>query len=208
MPTPSQTFDAALTDFRARLKASIDKELIDRWLADGRAEQIWEKIQRHTPDLTAPNLIQQVIRARRSAAASVVRLFGSHLVPGFNAEWEAHVPKLRKHLREVLKGSPSTINPFYVWRQLAWAAQDVLLLWDHYLGGSDQVTFNLKREGSNQDRSRAAFEVLMSDFFQKHSKRKFKLHEVVGVLSEIAIPGRRVDRDNVVGRQRRRRPKT
>jgi hypothetical protein len=125
---------------------------------------------------------------------------------GFNAAWDAHVLELRKYLREVLKGRPSTINPFYVQQRLDWAAEDIISLWNsHLISAPDQVTFNLKREGSNEDRSRAAFFQLMTHFFQKHCA--LKLPEEVAVLTEVAIPGKEIHGDDVTNALKQRRSK-
>jgi hypothetical protein len=70
-----------------------------------------------------------------------------------------------------------------------------------------KVIFPLMAQGTTTDRERDVFERLMGDFFQKHTKRKLTLDEVVAVLSEIAFPGKPVDPANILARRRRRRPK-
>jgi hypothetical protein len=209
-------------------RSSADMQLLERLLDDPRVEEVWQTIHSHAPDLLAADLIEQIIFARRSAAASVYRVHGviakkqdrkkqdrkrggGRKAQGFNAAWDAHVRELRKYLRRVLKGAPSKINPFYVWQRLDWAAEDILSLWHSYnLGASNQVTFNLNRQGSNEDRARNAFVELAIEFFRKHTGRETLEKEVltgITVLTEIAIPGKEPDPETIARSERRKRTK-
>jgi hypothetical protein len=176
------------------------------------SEKSWRTIRQNIPALSAEDLIAQVLKARWSAVGSVNRVFGvaatepgrPPVLRGFNAEWAEFLPALRSDLRRKLSGTPLAVD---VAAALEWAASDVRQLHDRYFGHGNQVQFPFKRQGPNDDRARDAFEELMGEFFQKHTKRKLKLHEVVAVLSEIAIPGEPVDPESIARRQSRRRPK-
>jgi hypothetical protein len=189
--------------------------ILNRWISDDRAEGIWQQIHRHAPDLSAAELIQQVISARRSAVASVNRVLGStvtlrgrtHTLKGFNAELAAVLRTLKRELPKQLSGSPASINAIAVAEFLEDAAHQIRIL-HLMLDHSDQMNFPLIRQGSNDDRAHAAFEELMGEFFQKHNKRKLKFQEVVAVLSKIAIPGKAVDPESITRRQSRRRKKS
>jgi uncharacterized protein YhfF len=192
-----------------------DTELLNRWIADDRAEGIWQQVHRHAPDLPAEELIQQVISARRSAVASVNRVLGftvqlrgrTHTLKSFNVELAEMLRTLKRELPKQLSGPPASIDAIAVAEFLEDAAHQIRIL--HLrLDHSDQVSFPLIRQGSNDDRAHAAFEELMGEFFQKHNKRKLKLQEAVAVLSEIAIPGKAVDPESIIRRQSRRRQKS
>ena len=81
MRAPSAPFHAGLDEYVAVRKrlASTDRELIDRWKADDRAEDLWSEIQAAAaPDhpIAAVELIQTVVTARRTIQAAVNRMFG------------------------------------------------------------------------------------------------------------------------------------
>jgi hypothetical protein len=207
MRAPVQTFKSELAAFRARPTSPCGKAVegvLDRWRDDDRVEKVWQKIQRHAPNLAAAVLIKQVLDARWSAVGSVNRQIGAPGARGFNAEWSEFLPTLKKRLNRKLSSSPPPLA-VDVAVALELAAAEVRMIHDCYFGHSDQVPFPLKREGSNEDRSRAAFYKLMTDFFQKHCS--LKLPEEVAVLAEVAIPGKEVHADNVTNVLKPRRPK-
>jgi hypothetical protein len=229
VPTPS--FLSELTVFRNGLhpprkpgsrgpdglgnRNSADMELLGRWISEDRAEEVWETIAHKAPTLLPTEFIQAVLKARRSAGASVNRTFGtvspkwrgplpsipsgSRRVtnsdvknPGFN-DWFAD---LRKRIAKRLSAPRASTSPIEIAEFLEDAAGEVRDLHRRYFGFSDQVTFRLKRQGSNDDRSRAAFYVLMSAYFQKHCGGKH--YAEIAVLAEIAFPGKEVDEDDVI----------
>src|SRR5262245_30324806 len=93
MRAPPRSFKDELVAFRANRKTtarpadsgplgignrnSADTQLLDRWLADERTNDIWQKIRRRAPNLVPADFIQAVLNARRSAVASVNRRFGT-----------------------------------------------------------------------------------------------------------------------------------
>jgi hypothetical protein len=208
MRAPTPTFRNELTAFLAGRKPpavpggignrnSADTALMKRWLDDDRADEIWTQIKLKAPNLTPTEFIQAVLKARRSAAASVSRIFGASLprgekLPGFNAEWLEFLPILKKRIIRQL-GFPSALPPTKAAEILEDAAREIRTLHQSYFGFSDQVEFGLSRESSN--RSRTAFYRIIRDFLQKHCGEN--LDYVVAVLSEIAFPGKEIDAENV-----------
>jgi hypothetical protein len=207
MRAPVQTFKSELAAFRARPTRPRGKAVdgvLDRWRDDDRAEKVWQKIRRHAPNLPAADLIRQVLDARWSAAGSVARVFGAPGTRGFNAEWAEFLPTLKKRLNRELSSPPLPLA-VDVAVALERAAAEVRMIHDHYFGHSKFAPFPLKREGSNDDRSRAAFYKLMTDFFRKHCS--LKLPEEVAVLAEVAIPGKEIQADDVTNALKPRRSK-
>jgi hypothetical protein len=189
---------------------SADMELLDRWLDDERSEESWNKVKCLAPNLLPAEYIQAVLTARRAAGASVNRTIGvPGVAQGFNNEWAALLPDLKKRIAKRLSKSPSATMPIEVAEFLEDAAREIRTLHQFYFGFSDQVGFGLVRQGSNTDRGRVAFYRLMTDFLQKLCGQK--LYDVTAQLSEVAFPGRPVDQDNVIDalkpRRNPRRPK-
>src|ERR1019366_1549163 len=125
------SFKSELDAFRASRKPagpdgvgnrnSADMQVIDRWLRSLDMEKAWVNIKRRAPTLAAADFIQTVLNARRSAVASVNRVFGSkwigplgqsRKVPGFNDEWAAIFPSLKAQLAQRL--SKSSLKPLEV----------------------------------------------------------------------------------------------
>lgn len=219
MRAPAPTFRNELAAFLASRKPpavpggignrnSADTALMKRWLDDDRAEEIWTKIKPKAPDLTPTEFIQAVLKARRSAAASVSRTFGvPGIVGGFNNEWKKFLPYLRKRLAMQLSGSPSALRAIEVAEILEDAARETRRVHRYHFGFSDQVEFDLKREGSNEDRSRVAFFGLMRDFLQRHCGER--LYDVIAFLAEIAFDGgKEIDAEHVRDALRKRSKKT
>jgi hypothetical protein len=207
MRTPVPSFQGELATFRAdpaRPCGSAVDKLLDRWRDDDRAEKVWQKIRQHAPNLPAAVLIKQVLEARRSAVGSVNRVIGTPGARGFNAEWADFLPTLKKRLSRELSSPPLPLA-VDVAVALELAATEVRMIHNHYFGHSDQVQFPLKREGSNEDRSRAAFYRLMTSFFSKHCS--LKLPEEVAMLAEVAILGKEIHADDVIDALKSRRSK-
>jgi hypothetical protein len=219
-----QTFKSELVAFRASLhppielgsdgprglgnRNSADMALLDRWLDDEWSEESWNKVKRLAPNLASAEFIQAVLTARRAAVASVNRMIG---VPGgaqgFNNEWAAFLPDLKKRITKRLAGSPSGIMPIDAAEFLENAAHEIRILHQSYFGFSDQTNFGLRRQGSNEDRSRNAFYEIMRDVLQKHCGTP--LYDVIASLSMVSFPGKEVDRDDVIDalKDRKRTPK-
>jgi hypothetical protein len=202
MRAPAPSFLSELTDFRNSRhpprkpgssgpdglgnRNSADMDLLGRWIGEPRAEEVWAKIKHKAPTLLPSEFIQAVLKARRSAGASVTRM------RGFNNEFA----DLRKRIAERLSASQAASSPIEIAAFLEDAAGEVRMLHRTYFGSSYQVTFPLKREGSNDGRSRAAFYALMSGYFKKHCGGKH--YAEIAVLAEIAFPGKEVDEDDVI----------
>jgi hypothetical protein len=214
MRAPVQSFKSELAAFRASAtspRGSAVAEVLDRWGADERAEEVWQEVHRHAPGLAAGELIKQVLVARWGAVASVNRIFGvadeqsgrPPILRGFNAEWDDLVPMLKKRLNRKLSGAPLALDVAAAFEE---AASEIRQLHSHYFGYADQVNFPLKRQGTNEDRAVAAFCELMTGFFQERCQRGLKLPGVVAFLAEVVFPGKEIDQDKVTNILKRRSP--
>jgi hypothetical protein len=164
-----------------------------RWLSDERAETNWKKIKRKAPNLPPAEFIEAVLKARRSAVASVNRIVGVlGKLPGFNAEWREFLPALKKRITRKL--GPA-IAPIKAAEVLEVAAHEIRILHQSYFGFSDQVNFGLRRQGSNEDRSCNAFYEIMRDVLQEHCGTP--LYEVIAFTAEIAFDIEEIDPDRV-----------
>jgi hypothetical protein len=188
---------------------SADTALMNRWLDEDRAhraEEIWGKVKRKAPSLTAAEFIKAVLTKRRSAAASVNRTVGvPGIVRGFDAEWAEFLPDLKKRVAERLSGSPAATTPISLAETLEDAAREIRILHQSYFGFFDQVEFGLTRQGQNSDRSRVAFYRLMGAYLHEHCQERH--YEAIAFLAEIAFPGREIDAEAVRDALRPRRRK-
>jgi len=138
----------ARPDYFGRISA--DRQLIDRWL-DGEwlpddsvdVEAIWKRLKSARPEADAASFIKAVLFARRSAGATVNRVYGATwdrgeilgrktsqkiIVPGFNDEWPRALQNLKKKLKALSAGPsrpPLTVDPLEVADFLEWAAADI-----------------------------------------------------------------------------------
>jgi hypothetical protein len=180
-----------------------DTALYNRWIDHPQAEQIWAEVRRYAPDLAATYLIDQVRKEGRFAVGAVNLVHGGAHLPGFYADSDALVSRLKEWLvRELLRVPESSVDLPELALRLEWAAADIRMLLGDF---PDGVSFPSSDRSSNEDRARDIFQARMGEFFSKHTERKLKLWDVVAVLSEIAIPGKPVDPNSMVRRQRRRR---
>jgi hypothetical protein len=211
MRAPNPSFKSELASFRASRKLpvspgskgplgignrnSADMEIMSRWLARAnQAEEIWREVKRKAPALTPPEFIQAVLKARRSAVASVNRIYGvPGSLPGFNAEWAELLVELKKRITD--RFSRSTISPTKAVETLEDAADQISMLHDLYFAHSDQVKFSLSRKGKAGNRSRVAFYRLMSGYLQKQCRGQ--LYHVIAFTAEIAFDVKEIDVDSV-----------
>ena len=61
---------------------SADLKLLDNWIEDPRADDIWCELKKRKPDFDPAAFIKTVLRARRSAQASVNRVDGAEIGRG------------------------------------------------------------------------------------------------------------------------------
>jgi hypothetical protein len=101
-------------DKRGRLignRNSADQNLLNRWIA--KADQnLWQTFFANVGAVPATDIIQLVLKARRSAQASVNREYGAHWidssgekhrVPGFNEQWIYVLSSIRKQPRSLTR---------------------------------------------------------------------------------------------------------
>jgi hypothetical protein len=126
---------------------SADTELLNSWIGDDRAEEVWQVIRTHAPGLMPETLIQKVLDLRRTAGASVNRICGVPaqepdpakypdpevraavraarlpVLPGYKADWAAHVSVLKDlemWIRDLLRVAPSAPDPLEAAEDLEW----------------------------------------------------------------------------------------
>jgi hypothetical protein len=230
MRAPSAPFCTALAAYVfAREQAGItqgaqrdksftgaDRKLIDRWKTDDRAEKLWKSIKDAVPpDTIQPvEFIEIVVKARRSAQASVNRMYGTkgirgnfakfgpdggivyfkrELMLGFKREWAAALPDLKKTLSKKLSQSPASIGPLEVASILERAAEEVRNLHRFHFGFADHLglpgpkKFELSRKDQNGSRVRRLFVQIVSHYLHQRCGKRFD--EQVAYLAEIAFPG-------------------
>jgi hypothetical protein len=182
-------------------KASAARQLIDRWLDDERADEVWTRLQAARPDAEAASFIKTVIDARRSAQATVNRIFGATWyrggqrtkIPGFNDEWAVVFPALRKELGSL---SPH-LGPLSVAAILEDAAQELRDLHRRHFGFADHARFELSRKDQRGSRVRRLFMQITGNYFFENFGRPFD--NEVAILAGIAFPGgKELDRDDVI----------
>jgi hypothetical protein len=201
---------------------TADTKLLNHWIDDPRAEGTWKTIRHHAPDLTPVDLIERVLRARRSAEGSVARKFDF-----FDPEWAAYAVELKDRVKmtsDLLRAPPAALDPLEAAEGLAWLAyelertargyrwlaDDIRTLHQRYLGAPDQVP-PASRQGPRDERARAAFVELLSGFLRERTGRETlgkELLEAIAELTDIAIPGKEPDPESIARRRRRQRPKT
>jgi hypothetical protein len=210
-----QSFQRALKDIRARLKASADKDLIDRW--HERAEG-WPAIHAHAPDLKPEDLIDQVISERRKVEESVERLLGvpadrsEQPITGFKGTWATVLSILKKQERRtrnllpaLLRAAPSSPDPIKAAPKVEWLVHELdraereferaarkirqaavhLRLVHRNYVGAPNRVL-LPRQGARNERARNAFVERMSKFLREHTGREILGKELLGEIAVLA----------------------
>ena len=216
------SFQQELRQVRHGARESADRELLDRWLSDPRADEIWGAIREaaeHSGKAASPlEFIQTIIKARRSAQASVNRTYGTSwtkkfgrkvAVPGFNDEWATALPALKKKLAAL----STKLGPLEVAGILEEEADFIRLLHRRYFGFADHLKlpdqphpFPLSRKDQKGSRVRRLFAQIVCHHLQTHYGRWFE--GPVATLTEIAFPGKEMDKDDVIKARRQRQPVT
>lgn len=181
---------------------SADLELLDRWIADERAEELWKKIKRPpVSDLSAQELIRTVLRARRSAQASVNCTYEAKSRGRVSRGWAGSLSDLKNRIIAELSKPPSALSPLSMAKILDRAADEARELNDRHFDFSDHLglpgrpRFALSRKDQGGTRVRKLFMQILGEFFTARPGRLFD--DEVAVLTEIAFPGRVLDRDEV-----------
>jgi hypothetical protein len=200
------TFKGELLRYPVRNSAS--RELIARWLNDDRAESLWKSVQGASAGaapLQPAELIKAVLDARRSAQASVNRVYGAdigrgHRWPRFN---KASADALRD-IRETLKLMPDAM-PSALLKAADYLEEAAGYLrsldasrpdrHSNHLGLSDGPKFDLSRKDQGGSRVRKLFMQIVGALLSTRCGRP--MDEVVSILVQIAFPGKEVDRDDV-----------
>jgi hypothetical protein len=184
---------------------TADMQLIERWLADDRVEEVWSTIQRDPPSqalLSSVELIRTVLAARRSAQASVNRVFGTTWKGKNLGGWSDELRIIKNKLASELSKPPSKIDPMDVAKILEDTAKDARVLYSLYHDFSDHLglpgnnKFEMSRKDQSGTRVRKLFMQILGDFLTTRLGRPFD--EPVAVLTEIAFPGKPLDRDEVI----------
>jgi hypothetical protein len=125
------SFKAELIAYRASLKPpqkpgdpgplglgnrnSADLKLIDRWIGDERADEIWRKLKKGNANIDARVFIKTIFAARRSAQASLNRTYGadwqSGLRKGRVLGWADELSDIKAQIMQRLSAPASAIDP-------------------------------------------------------------------------------------------------
>jgi hypothetical protein len=184
---------------------TADRELIERWLADDRADDGWRMVceaaaaknMRIEPEL----VIKTVLAARRSARATVNRIYGvrhPHRLSG----WSDRLQELKERITDKLVQGPGKLEPDDVAHFLEEQASalrewgEVNLSFSDHRGLPGRTKFEVSRQDQDGSRARKLFMRIASDFFFSHLNRP--LDEVVATLTEVAFPGKQIDVEDVI----------
>jgi hypothetical protein len=195
--------------------------LVARWLDDER-EELWRSVLAASDAVSPADLIKTVLQARRSAQASVNRVYGvdwkgkrrSFRFRGFKEEWAQALPSIKKSLNAKLAKSPTSLTALETAAFLEQVAQDIRNLHRSHFGFADHLglpggsKFVLSRKehpGARRSRVRNLFMQICGDWFKKKLGRPFA--ETVAALAEIAFPGPGLDRDDAIEAMKIRRPR-
>lgn len=190
---------------------SADLQLLAAWIEDPRADDTWRELKKLRPDIDPATFIKAVLAARRSAQASVNRVYGADIGrypgrhPGFNEEWATALPAIKTKLLAKLSAPPSSVSLLEIAQLLEWTADDLRNLHEFYCGYSDHLglpdgrKFELSRKSMNRKKSkpdsrveavtrvRRLFMQIMSEWLSTRCGRW--MDDEVASLTEIAFPG-------------------
>ena len=208
------SFKGELSAFRAGLyrprkpgavgnRNSADLELLDRCLADDRAEEIWRALIKRRPDAEPSSFIKTVLAARRSAAATIERR------RSFKGQWEFDFAALKKRLAKLKQSA----GPLAIAVVLDDAAARLRDLHAFHFGFADHAKFELSRKDQGGSRRRKLFMQTMGDYFSRQFGAPLDDH--AATLAEIALADNELHRDHArnvrrptTARARGRRPGT
>lgn len=182
---------------------SADLELIERWLDDERVDDIWQKLKKANPNIEARTFIKTTCLARKSARGTVNRTYGADWQSGSRKGrtrgWADELRDVKAQISRRLSLPPSAIDPADVadfLESCAHQVRDYQLLFnlsDH--GGlRDRPKFQLSQKDQAGTRVRLLFMQIMGDYFFSTTGKW--MDEQVAALTEIAFPGKELDRDD------------
>jgi hypothetical protein len=191
---------------------SDERDLIDRWRADPRTEEIWREIQAACEtSISSADLIKTVLRARWAAIASENREYGSTSPDAWSKRLSQRAAKLSRLARSAERlGLDDKVSGFE--QEAAQASQDardlsaVSMPFSDHLGLPNQRKFELSRKA--KWRTPNLFMQIVHDYLRQHSSRRHfdnELLEIVAVLTEIALDLRDIGADQVTTAVRARR---
>jgi hypothetical protein len=195
---------------------SADLQLLAAWIEDPRADDTWRELKKLRPDIDPAAFIKTVLRARRSAQASVNRVYGAEIgsypkrFAGFNEASAYALQAIKENMKLTIDALPSA--PLEVADFLDGAAdfleeqaQYIRNLHEFYCGYSDHLglpdgpKFELSRKSMNRKKSkpdsrveavtrvRRLFMQIMSKWLSTRCGRW--MDDEVASLTEIAFPG-------------------
>jgi hypothetical protein len=175
-------------------KATASRKLIDRWLDNDRADEVWFNLKKSRPAAEAAPFIKAMLNARRSAQATVNRVFGvTGSLVGFNDEWAVFFPALKKRLGTLSKN----LGPLDVAAILDDAAQELRTVHLMYFGSADHARFELSRKDQDGSRVRKLFMQIAGNYVLENFGKHFDSE--IAILTEIAFPdGKNLDRDDAI----------
>jgi hypothetical protein len=155
---------------------SADREIIKRWKRDVDVENLWQTITKSTLCIEPADLIKAVLKARRTAQASVNRMHGSPNIKGrYPAKFPGHQDEWA-FLKEKISAKVSREN--IVTLQ---AALDLHLRW--FDQDSDPPDMSAKDQGGT--RVHRLFWEILGEYLRAKLGRRFD--KEVATLTEIAF---------------------
>lgn len=172
---------------------SADLELLGRWIADERAEDIWRALIKRRPDAKPSSFIRTVLAARRSAAATIAR------TTSFKDQWRFDFAALKKRLAKLQQSA----GPLAIAGALDDAATCLRDLHAFHFDFADHAKFGLSRKDQGGSRRRKLFMQIMGDYFSRQFGASLDDH--AATLAEIALADNELHRDHA---RNARRPTT
>jgi hypothetical protein len=215
-------FKDALERFRCRNDLEpANREHIERWARDERADALWDRFHREAPEHKPEGLITGALFARcaaelferigRPRRSNKLRKTVSNLLLSDSPDWR--VAPFLEHAAEYLRNEPEIyqvapdILPDYTVRIVNVDSVDAEALGLGLESSAPQViadpdgelppllAYRNVRQNVNNSRPRRTFKILLSE--QMKLIRGNRLDDLVAALTEIAFPGGEVDADHV-----------
>jgi len=207
MLSPS-SFKAELVAYRASLRppkvpgargplgvgnlSSATVEVLKRWIADDRAEEIWRALKRRR-NVEPISFIKAVLAARRSARGTLAR------TTQFKAQWDLDFGKLKRRLAKLQQST----GPLAIAAVLDEAAAGLRDLHAFYFDFVDHARFGLSRKDQGGSRQRRLFLQIMADYFMREFGAP--LNDCAATIAEIALADHELQPDHA---RNARRPTT
>ena len=172
---------------------TADVKIIERWIEDLRAEEIWSALKRRSPHAEPTSFIKIVLFARRSADSTIAR------TTSFKAQWETKLAGLKRQIARLQQSA----GPLAIAATLDDAAADLRELHAFHFDSNYYAKYPLSRKDQGGSRRRRLFMQIMGDYFTREYGAPLDDH--AATLAEIALADHELQRDHA---RNARRPTT